>query len=251
MKSGIIINTMKKQPIDTIKKLTDERYALAKAVFWAGSVSQDQATESSDLDLVIVFESIPYAYREAYIYDGWPIDTFVHDASTLKYFFEESKSGNGISGLIEMILGGREILNNNDFSNTIRDIATQYKTSGPSVWSQDKIDLERFLITDILDDIKFPRNRAEQIASTAHLFEPLLQFYFRANGNWTASAKSLIRLLQSENPSLAAEYNQSFEILFQTGDVKGLEKVLSQILAPYGGLLWDGFRSNAAPEYRL
>ena len=99
----------KSDPLQTIQRLIKERYKAAKAVFWAGSVSQNQGTDSSDLDLVIVFESLPHAYREAFIYDGWPIDSFVHDLNTLQYFFEDSRTGNGISGLNYMILNGQLI----------------------------------------------------------------------------------------------------------------------------------------------
>ena len=77
-------------PLCTIQKLVQERYSNAKAIFWAGSVSQDRGTSASDLDLVIVFDAIPNAYREAFVYDGWPIDAFIHDTDTLRYFFEES-----------------------------------------------------------------------------------------------------------------------------------------------------------------
>jgi hypothetical protein len=40
--------------------------------------------------------------------------------------------------------------------------------------------MERFLITDVLDDIKYPVGRNEQIASAAWLLEALGQFYFRS-----------------------------------------------------------------------
>ncbi|MGI4775648.1 MAG: DUF4440 domain-containing protein [Janthinobacterium lividum] len=233
------------EPLITIEKIIHERYKDAKAIFWAGSVSKNQGTSASDLDLVIVYEKIPNAYREAFIYDGWPIDIFVHDITTLHYFFEESRIGNGISGLIEMILYGKEVLGPNSASQDVYKLAKNYRRSGPNVWSQAQIDKERFLITDILDDIKFPNSKEEQITSAVHLYEPLIQFYFRANKRWAASGKSLIRLLKAENPNLAREFNESFEKLFQTGDALGIEEIVKKILSPYGGLFWDGFRSDA------
>ena len=51
-------------PLKTVQKLIRERYVDAKAVFWAGSVSQGKGTNASDLDLVIVFDSIPHAKRD-------------------------------------------------------------------------------------------------------------------------------------------------------------------------------------------
>ena len=50
----------------SIKQLINERYHEAKAVFWGGSVSQKIGTKHSDLDLVIIFENRPHAYREAF-----------------------------------------------------------------------------------------------------------------------------------------------------------------------------------------
>ena len=51
---------------------------------------------------MIVYESIPHAYREAFIYDGWAID--------------------GKPALINMILTGREILETNEFSSEAKTI---------------------------------------------------------------------------------------------------------------------------------
>jgi RimJ/RimL family protein N-acetyltransferase len=102
-------------PLPTIQKLIKERYVEAKAVFWAGSVAANQGTSVSDLDLVIVFELLPHAYQEAFIYDGWPIDAFIYDLSTLRYFCVRLEASDGKPALINMILTDREILEPNEF----------------------------------------------------------------------------------------------------------------------------------------
>ncbi|HAT9793188.1 TPA: GNAT family N-acetyltransferase, partial [Legionella pneumophila subsp. pneumophila] len=86
---------MRCSPQETIQKLIHERYSEARAVFWAGSVSQGEETQVSDLDLVIVYEKLIRAYREAFVYEGWPIDAFVHDRESIRYFFEESRINSG------------------------------------------------------------------------------------------------------------------------------------------------------------
>ena len=237
--------------LQTIHKLIKDSYKDAKAVFWAGSVSQNQGTDSSDLDLVIVFESLPHAYREAFIYDGWPIDAFIHDCDTLRYFFEESRAGNGISGLSTMILNGRIVTDPSAFSENIKTLAQKVLNVGPAIWDKEQIDKERFLITDVLADIKYPFSRDEQSASAAWLFEALGQFYLRSQNKWCASGKSIIRYLKNDNLVLAIEFTKAFESLFQTGDSSGIEKVVQKILAPYGGFLWDGFRSDASKEAKI
>lgn len=241
---------LRNAPLPTIQKLIKERYVDAKAVFWAGSVSEDSGTRASDLDLVIVYESLLHAYREASVYDDWPIDAFIHDLDTLQYFCGRLEASDGNPALINMILQGQKILEPNEFSAEAKNIAEQALAKGPDIWSQEQIDKERFFLTDILDDIKFPKNKDEQIISAVHLFEPLLQFYFRARTKWTASGKSLIRLFKAENPEFAAEWTASFETLVQTGDPTAIEIVVTKILKPHGGLLWDGFRSNAPIHWR-
>lgn len=243
-------NDMRNDPLPTIQKLIKERYVDAKAVFWAGSVSQGAGTSASDLDIVIVFEEVAHAYREAFTYDGWPIDAFIHDLDTVRYFFEESRTGNGISGLIEMIIHGKEVLERNPFSQEVYTVAESYRKTGPDAWTQAQIDKERFLITDILDDIKSPKNKEEQIISAVHLFEPMLQFYFRATRKWTASGKSLIRLLKQENPELAEEWTTAFESLVKTGDAMAVETVVTKILEPHGGFLWAGFASVSPADWK-
>lgn len=242
--------SLRSDPLPTIQKLIKERYPDAKAAFWAGSVASNQGTSSSDLDLVIVYESLPHAYREAFIYDGWPIDAFIHDLDTLRYFCGKLEASDGKPALINMILTGREILEPHECSSEAKNIAEQALAKGPDSWNQEQIDKERFLITDILDDIRSPKNKEEQIISAVHLFEPLLQFYFRTQKKWAASGKSLIRLFKQENPELAEEWTTAFESLVKTGDSTAVETVVAKILEPYGGYLWDGFRSDAPADWR-
>ena len=238
-------------PLHTIKKLIKERYPDAKAVFWAGSVSKNQGTSASDLDLVIVFDTVPNAFREAFFYEAWPIDVFVHDVDTLRYFFEESRAGNGISGLIDMVLNGREVTEPNTFSDNIKIIAKEILNNGPAAWDKEQIDKERFLITDVLEDIKCFVSRDEQIASAAWLYEALGQFYLRSQNKWCASGKSIVRYLKNENPEFALEFTKVFECIFQTGNAVGLESLVKKILEPYGGLFWDGFISHAPEHFKI
>ena len=66
-------------PKTTIIRLCAHKYNNASAIFWAGSVTTGNYTSRSDLDLVVVFDKIPNAYREAFKYEDWKIDAFIHD----------------------------------------------------------------------------------------------------------------------------------------------------------------------------
>ena len=60
-------------------------------------------TNTSDLDLVVLYTSIPNAFRDSYVFEGWPIEAFVHDYQTLHYFFKHVDKPTGEPSLMQMV----------------------------------------------------------------------------------------------------------------------------------------------------
>jgi len=246
-----IMPSPKQDPRKIVEKLRRDRYSNAQAVYWGGSVAKGEGTEHSDLDVVVVVDHLPNAYRETFFIGGWPVDVFIHDLETLNYFFQESRNKSGIPGLLQMILTGVEIIKDTETSKQVKLMAKEAFASGPAPWSTQEIDKERFFITDVLTDILYPVSRSEQIASAAWLYEALSQFYFRARGKWRASGKSIPRYLETDDPDLAKQFNQAFAGVFENSETSALETLVKNILKPYGGLLWEEYKSDASAECRL
>lgn len=242
--------TERPAPLSVIQKLIAEQHPQAEAVFWAGSVSEGLGTQASDLDLVVVYPVLSHAYRAAYLFDGWPIDLFVHDLDTLRYFFEEENAKSGVPGLLMMIANGVLVTPPSDFSNAIKQLAQSILAKGPPIWNQETLDKARFFITDLLDDVCFPRDRMEQLASAMELYEKIVEFYFRAHGKWTASGKCCVRYLNRDNPAWATAFFHSFDEVFQQRITESLVCLTQQLLEPFGGLLWEGYHSAAPQEAR-
>src|SRR3954468_19644562 len=66
-------------PLTTASAIIARRYEGAAVTFLAGSVVRGEDTDTSDLDLVVVYERIDAAFRDSFIYAGWPVEAFVHD----------------------------------------------------------------------------------------------------------------------------------------------------------------------------
>ncbi len=49
-----------------IARLHNEKYPEADVIFLAGSVIRGEGTKTSDLDIVVIYSSIPNAYRDSY-----------------------------------------------------------------------------------------------------------------------------------------------------------------------------------------
>lgn len=69
---------------------------------------------TSDLDLVVVYQRIDAAFRESFVYAGWPVETFVHDPETLRYFFMHVDRPSGVPSLAHMISTGMPLPDTTD-----------------------------------------------------------------------------------------------------------------------------------------
>ena len=189
--------------------------------------------------------TLPHAYRQAFIYEQWPIDTFVMDEKSLLNFFE-SNVQKGAPGLLSRVAEGIEIPASSEFSKRLKEFAQQKLAHGPLRLTKDEIDKTRFLITDLLDDILHPAQAHEQMSAVMMLYAHLATFYLRSNNQWAAHGKVLVRRLEMYNPDTAYQFYYSFDHFFKTNDVQKIAVLVDDILAPFGGKLWNGFYSESA-----
>jgi hypothetical protein len=234
-------------PKETATKIFRERYQDAKAMFLAGSVVRGEATDYSDLDLVVVFERLDHAWRESFTYDRWPVEAFIHDTQTLRYFFEEIDAKSGCPSLPQMVAEGIPIAGRDEFAETLKDEARKVIAQGPPRWDEDQINNKRYQITDLLDDMSDPRSPAELTASGARLYELLADFYLRSNHQWSATGKTIPRRLRAVNSTIADQFETAFTQLFCESSTRAVIELAEQVLKPFGGKLFDGYRSDAPP----
>lgn len=233
--------------LEIAREIQRHRYSKARVVFFAGSFVRGEATAFSDLDLVVVYDSLPHAYRESFTYRSTPVEAFVHDPETLEYFFESVDRPSGIPSLMQMVIEGIELPESSEFSVDLKALAQKYMNIGPPELSQDQIERQRYAITDMLDDIREPRSYHELVATGAKLHETLANHYCRINGLWSGSKKSIPRVLKRHDADFQQSFNQSFERLFRDDDPSLVIALAEDILAQNGGLLFEGYLL-AAPE---
>jgi len=230
--------------------LAASRYPGARAVFAAGSIVRGEGTAFSDLDLVVVHESLTCAYRESFGFEGLPVEAFVHDPETARYFFLEVDRPSGVPALPQMIVEGVEIPGPTEMSQSLKVLAASVIAMGPPPWTPAQHRQGRYAVTDILDDLRAPRSPDELKATGAQLFETLADYHLRANGLWSARGKAIPRALARVDPALCKRYCQSFDELFTQGNQASVIELSEDILRPHGGPLFDGHRLDAPADWR-
>src|SRR5687767_6405747 len=102
-----------------------QRYATAEVAFCAGSIVRGDGAAHSDIDLVVILPELKAAWRESFFHQGWPVEAFVHDASTLRYFFEEIDAKSGVPSLPQMVDEGLVVRGDQSVAGMYKQLAKQ------------------------------------------------------------------------------------------------------------------------------
>jgi hypothetical protein len=236
-------------PIETAVAMLRERYAAADSAFVAGSVMRGEATATSDLDIVVLFAHLERSYRESFVRDGWPIDTFVHDEETIEYYFAEQDRASGVGAIMWMVRDGVPVPAETPLARRVKARANALLEAGPPPLSTTEVEYRRYTITGLLDDLAAPRNDGEARAIVASLYPLLGNLWLRNGGRWGANGKTIPRRLAVADADWARRFDAAFAAAF-AGRHETLIGLADEILAPTGGRLFDGYSATSDAAWR-
>ncbi len=225
------------------------RYPHANAAFVAGSFVRGEASSTSDIDLVILFPTLPYAYRESFLSQNIPVEAFVHDPETLTWFLENDRK-DGHPALIGMLVEGVLIGPHQQTAANLKQHAAQLLAGGPPPLDRTVLERLRYAITDKLDDLATERSPAERIAIGAALYPLLAELALRGNQQWNGTGKWTARLLHQFSPTVAQQFELAFLSLYKASDPSAVIQLADTLLSPHGGRLFANYRSNAPATWR-
>ena len=231
-------------------QILNDRYPTANVILLAGSLLRGEGTPYSDLDLVVIFDRLPNAWRESFNFQGYPVEAFVHDPETLNYFLSEASHSSRTPSMARMVVEGIEVPGPSEISRSLKRIAADIIMSGPPELNDEVERRLRYAITNLIDDIRQPRSRDELVASGAELYGALADYYFRANGLWPAINKSIPRAFGEADPDLYSRFRDAFDKLFAEGGSGEVIMLAEEILKGHGGFMFDGYKQGASPSCR-
>lgn len=236
-------------PYEVAEDLFKSRFSGADLIFVAGSFRRGEATESSDIDLVVIYPKLERPYRESFYFKGWPVEAFVHDPETLNYFIWEMDVKSGMASLPTMVVEGHAVPAEHPLSFRLKSLADRALCQGPPAYSPEQLQSAVYGICDLLEDLRCPRNPFEAQAIVAKLHESLGNFWFRKQGFWSASGKHIPRRLQKLAPDFAERWSESFRLAY-VGETKKLMELAHEIVEETGKPKFDGYRQEADVAFR-
>jgi len=226
-------------PIQAAKKFVHTYFPNCQAAVLAGSVIRGEGTRTSDLDIVVFDRMLPSAFRESLTSFGWPIEVFVHNFDSYKEFFRLDCE-RARPSLPKMVVEGIVLVDKGVIGG-IKEEARKLLEEGPEPWSEETIVLQRYFITDALDDFIGSSDRAEEIFIANTLAEMIHEFVLRTNWRWLGTSKWVVRALRQYDESFADQFIDAFDTFYKTGQKEKIIQLADKVLEPYGGRLFDGF----------
>ncbi|MBD3109177.1 nucleotidyltransferase domain-containing protein [Bacillus sp. AGMB 02131] len=226
------------EPLQAAHLFVEKHFPDCHGALLAGSVIRNQATETSDLDLVI-FDDVSSSFRKSVVDFDWPIEMFVHSMQTYKTFLD-GDCKRARPSLPRMISEGI-IIKDTGVIQSIQAEAKDLLKAGPEKWTEDIIEMKRYFITDTLDDFIGSTNHTEDLFIANALAEQLSEFILRVNNQWIGTSKWVIRSLKEFDEAFTSEFVAAFDSFYKTGAKGQVIRLTERILKPYGGLLFEGF----------
>ena len=227
------------QPLHAGQQFIRTYFPDCQGAILAGSVVRGEATETSDLDIVIFDSEIRSSYRESFFEFEWAIEAFVHNLASYREFFEKDCQ-RARPSLPRMVLEGM-ILKGEEIIAPIKEEASVLLENGPEEWTAETIEIKRYFLTDVLDDFAGISNRAEELFIANTLAELASEFVLRTNRQWIGTSKWTVRSLKQYDEQFANQFVDAFDHFYRTGEKKDVIRLVERIMQPFGGRLFAGF----------
>ena len=234
------MNDLKKgNAIEAAQQFIAQYFPHCDGALLAGSVVRGEATETSDLDIVVFDHTRMASYRESIVAFGWAIEVFVHNLTSYKqYFHEDYKRAR--PSMPRMVSEGI-VLKDNGILDGIKNEAKLLLDKGPEEWTEQTVKIKQYFITDALDDFIGCSNKAEELFIANALAELVSEFVLRTNRQWMSHSKWVVRALLQHDEAFTLHFIQAFDIFYKTGNKQHIIQLVNNVLEPFGGKYFDGF----------
>lgn len=227
------------QAVATAEAVLAARYPNAEFALVAGSIVRGEGTALSDIDLVVLFGRLERARRESFLFGGFPVEAFVHDPETLRWFMDQDVE-RGRPSIISMVAEGRPIGSSLAGAEPLQMEAVGRLERGPPTLTGERLNSLRYEITDLVDDLRGQRTPREVQAIGTALYQKLADLVLLGRGKWTGSAKWIPRLIGELDQPIAQSFDEAFRRLFVEGQGDSIIAFARIELERHGGTLFEG-----------
>ncbi|KAH8592923.1 putative nucleotidyltransferase protein [Bisporella sp. PMI_857] len=219
------------EPITTAREFVAERFPNALQAWLGGSAAAGRTTITSDLDVTVLIAK-GEVHRESQTFKGWPVEVFVHTEFSVRYWVDlEEKERCPTTCRLQL--------------------CQRVFEAGPQPFSETELNMVRYAISDLLDDLAGGGSPAEMSAVVLEVWQRTAALLLMSRRRWLGTGKWLARELKEidveDGTRIAEEFQESL-MQAVSGQPDQLIALARKVLEPLGGRLWDGYYLKGPPE---
>jgi len=229
---------MDEKAAEIARRLVVEQFPDARAAWLGGSVARGDASPTSDLDITVLLDGPPAPLRKSLEYGGWPVELFVHTEKSIAFY--SGKDQQRRQPTMARLVGESVVLLDTDGSGArLQQACLAEVAAGPVPLSPDELDLLRYMITNLLDDLADASGNI-RTAICSVLWQDAARLLLTGAGQWSGTGKGLLREVMAYDESQGTDHATALMDGVRAEDDRLVEEV-DRILQPYGGRLFGGF----------
>jgi hypothetical protein len=226
------------------RRLVAEQYPDARAAWLGGSVVRGDASATSDLDITVLLTGPPAPMRRSLEYGGWPVELFVHTERSLAHFCDKDQQRR--QPTMMRLVGESIVLLDTDGSGArLQQAGLDDVAAGPRALTTAELDLLRYTITNLVDDLADASTDDVRTAIASVLWQDAARLLLTGSGHWSGMGKGLLRELTAYDEQHGTDHARA--LLAGVRDTDALVEEVHGILDQYGGRLFAGFELAAQP----
>jgi len=224
---------------DLVQRFIDATYPRASIAIVAGSTARGERTRTSDIDLLLLGEELfetesQTSEAATHEFDGEIIEVFAYTGEGFREWAER-----GIAQhrpvILHMLVEGT-VIRDAGCSPALRAYWGAILDAGPTLDATESA-FRRYVITDVLDDLRDATDPLEQHVLASVLFERIAELMLLTESRWIATGKWLPRRLRA----LSADRADALSAPLIAGDIFAFSERVEHELDRAGGRVQAGF----------
>jgi predicted nucleotidyltransferase len=227
---------------EAARDFVTRRFPDARLAFLGGSTATGTATPTSDLD---VFVLLPEAqddvgYVETTTHGGWLVEAFVYGEAAAERWLERGREQR--RPVLDSLIASGSALIESDLADAWAARSHDVLAAGPTTPDSSEIELRRYVVSGLVDDLDGATDRAEELVIMATAFREAGELVLLLERAWLGSGKWLVRNLRGVDDRGLVSWAEGAR------DGAELAAICRRVLDAAGGYLQDGYVRGERPS---
>ncbi|MGK9219317.1 MULTISPECIES: nucleotidyltransferase domain-containing protein [unclassified Microbacterium] len=230
--------------VDCARAFVRADYPQASAAFLGGSAASGRATETSDLDILVVLpgEWSTTAFVQTTTHNGRLVEAFVYGPDALQLWLDKGRDD--ARPVLDRLIGSGVSLIEGDIADELVSASRATLAAGPAPIDRDQLRVRRYSLSALVDDLEDAADSGTLRVLMATAWREAAELALRSMPAWVGTGKWLLRELRAnQDPfGLAAWVDSGAD------DHAALAGMCRAVLDSVGGYLQDGFIRGEKPS---